>query len=375
VRCLACRKLVDPTHKGNFDKHIGTPKHKKALAAWHDRRQRRITDMAAVCWPEHVLEVFLTAGLEFTAIDKLKPLLIEAAEHPHEDLPTASRMVRNHLKDIASKYGMRLHELIAGHEVAIIFDCADRKGEMLGVSVRLVHKEKIVHVALRLYTVRHNTDIDATPQLSKMSHEDAAQTLSQTVDQLDAAAAAVISSTASTPADVTRIASARVAAAAAQARLHHAIGQLAAPAAGSFPSAVAEILEAASLLELRPEDSLTSFAPRLRAFADLLVPPGSVLHVERGLTADAISRLLQRIDVQEAGSAAPPTLLFAQHDRAAVNHAAVRHLKASHPLLSDIICLSHFLNNVGAQAKVPLVREFMSHYWAVFEHSRPHRIS
>lgn len=101
-----------------------------------------------------------------------------------------------------------------------------------------------------------------------------------------------------------------------------------------------------------------------------------MLHVEHGFTADAISRLLQRIIVQEAGSAAPPTLLFAQHDRAAVNRAAVlRHLKASHPLLSDIFCLSHFLNNVGAQAKVPLVHEFMLYYWAVFEHSRPHRIS
>lgn len=212
--------------------------------------------MAAVCWSEHVLEVFLTAGLEFTAIDKLKPLLIEAAEHPHEDLPSASRMVRNHLKNIASKYGKRLHELIAGHKVAIIFDCADRKGEMLGVSVRLVHKEKIIHVALRLFTVRHNTDIDATPQLSKMSHEDAARALSQTVDQLVAAAAAVISSSASTSTNATRVAGARVAAEASQARLHRAIGQLASPVAGSFQNAVAEILEAASLLELRPEDSL-----------------------------------------------------------------------------------------------------------------------
>ncbi len=62
-------------------------------------------------------------------------------------------------------------------------------------------------------------------------------------------------------------------------------------------------------------------------------------------------------------------LLGAMHDRASVNCAAMRTVKIVYPLLTDIGCLSHTLDLVREQFKLPTATHFITLWISLFSHS------
>jgi hypothetical protein len=63
--------------------------------------------------------------------------------------------------------------------------------------------------------------------------------------------------------------------------------------------------------------------------------------------------------------------LFAKHDSAAVNGAAINHLKPLYRNLNDNPCISHILSNIGKKFAVscPLAHSFVSDFLCLLRHS------
>jgi hypothetical protein len=63
--------------------------------------------------------------------------------------------------------------------------------------------------------------------------------------------------------------------------------------------------------------------------------------------------------------------LFAKHDSAAVNGAAINHLKPLYRNLNDNPCISHIFSNIGKKFAVacPLAYTFVSDFLSLLRHS------
>jgi hypothetical protein len=64
-------------------------------------------------------------------------------------------------------------------------------------------------------------------------------------------------------------------------------------------------------------------------------------------------------------------LLFAKHDSAAVNGAAMSHLKPFYKNLNDNPCISHIISNIGQKFAItcPLAYSFVSDFLSLLRHS------
>ena len=61
-------------------------------------------------------------------------------------------------------------------------------------------------------------------------------------------------------------------------------------------------------------------------------------------------------------------------DRSSVNNVAMHTNSIMYPLVLDIGCFSHTLNNVGEQFQTPALDKFMKHWQAMFSHSHKARL-
>ena len=62
-------------------------------------------------------------------------------------------------------------------------------------------------------------------------------------------------------------------------------------------------------------------------------------------------------------------------DRAAVNGASIHHLSVLYPLLSDVVCFSHELNNTERRFDFPILEEFGRDWISLFSHSTCAKLS
>ena len=90
--------------------------------------------------------------------------------------------------------------------------------------------------------------------------------------------------------------------------------------------------------------------------------------LSKSLSGEEIARELISV-LSVSYSIRPDDLLGAMRDRAACNGVAMRTSKIIYPLLLDIGCFSHTIDNAGTKFEVPILSEFITTWISLFSHS------
>ena len=86
------------------------------------------------------------------------------------------------------------------------------------------------------------------------------------------------------------------------------------------------------------------------------------------MTGEEVARELVSV-LQVHYDVGTESLLAAMHDRASVNQAAMAIVRVMYPLLMDIGCFSHTVNNAGNRFTTPVLNEFLTSWIRLFSHS------